>query len=82
MHALWFLVPIFMGICQPVIWQMTLRLAKTAGDMPAAALLHLVGAVAGGMFMLAGLRGGSGEWASTPWWFKIRGTRQSIYFKI
>ncbi len=68
MNAIWFLVPIFMGLCQPVIWQMTLKLANTAGDMPAAALLHLVGALAGGVFMMAGLRGGTGDWSATPWW--------------
>jgi bacterial/archaeal transporter family-2 protein len=69
----WLLVPVVMGICQPVIWQMTLRLAKTVGDMPAAALLHLVGGAAGGLFILMGLRGGDGEWSSLPWWAWLGG---------
>ena len=67
-HWSWVLVPVVIGLCQPVIWQMTLRLAKTAGDMPAAAMMHLVGAVAGGVFVIAGLQGGDANWHKLPWW--------------
>ena len=71
--ALWFLIPIFLGLCQPFILQMTLRLAKVLGDMPAAVALHLVGTLMGGLFMLFGLRGGNGDWNSIPWWAWLGG---------
>ena len=67
-HWGWFLVPVAVGLCQPVIWQMTLQLAKRAGDMPASVLMHLVGALAGGLLVLAGMGGGDAEWESLPWW--------------
>ena len=70
---LWFLVPILLGLCQPFILQMTLRLAKVLGDMPAAAALHLVGTLTGGVFILLGLRGGNGDWSSIPWWAWLGG---------
>ena len=72
-HIIWFLIPIFLGLCQPFILQMTIRLAKAAGDMPAAAILHLVGALTGGVFMLLGLRGGDGNWGELPWWAWLGG---------
>ena len=73
MHWGWFVVPIAIGVCQPMIWQMTLRLAKAFGEMPASAILHLIGAVAGAVFVLAGLRGGDGEISAVPWWAWLGG---------
>ncbi len=73
MSILWFLVPVFMGLCQPILWQMTLRLASVAGNMPAAVILHAVGTVAGGLFMAAGLRGGNNQWNTLPWWAWLGG---------
>ena len=72
-HWIWFLAPILIGMVQPIIWQMTIRLAKTAGDMPAAAILHLIGALVGGAFMISGLRGGNGLWDQVPWWAWLGG---------
>ena len=67
-HWGWLLVPVVVGFAQPVIWQMTLQLAKRVGDMPASVLLHLVGTLAGAVLVLGGLRGGDGQWNSIPWW--------------
>ena len=55
----WLALPIAIGLCQPIIWQMTLRLAKVFGDMPASAILHIIGGLTGLIFILLGLRGGS-----------------------
>ena len=71
--VLWFTIPILLGLCQPIILQMTLRLAKVMGDMPAAAALHLVGTIMGGFLILFGLRGGTGEWETIPWWAWLGG---------
>ena len=70
---IWFLIPIFLGLCQPFILQMTLRLAKVMGEMPAAMTLHLVGALMGLIFMFFGLRGGDGQWETLPWWAWLGG---------
>ena len=70
---IWFLIPIFLGLCQPFILQMTLRLAKVMGDMPAAMSLHLVGTLMGLLLMLCGLRGGNGQWSTLPWWAWLGG---------
>ena len=70
---IWFLIPIFLGLCQPFILQMTLRLAKVMGDMQAAVSLHLVGTITGGLFILLGLKGGDGQWNSLPWWAWLGG---------
>ena len=67
-NLIWVLAPIGIGLCQPIIWQMTLRLTKAAGDMPAAAILHAIGALMGGVFVLLGLKGGDGQWGNIPWW--------------
>ena len=64
----WFIFPVIIGALQPFIIQMTLQLARVMGDMPASAVLHLVGALAGGIFILGGIRGGSQAWGSIPWW--------------
>ena len=64
----WFAFPILIGALQPFIIQMTLQLAKVMGDMPASAVLHLVGALAGLLFIGAGLRGGNQAWDTIPWW--------------
>jgi len=72
-YIIWFIIPIFLGVCQPFILQMTLRLAKVMGDMPAATALHLVGTVMGGLFILIGLRGGNGQWSTLPWWAWLGG---------
>ena len=64
----WFLIPISVGLMQPVIWQMTLQLSKRVGDMPASVILHFIGAMAGAILVWGGLRGGNGEWVNIPWW--------------
>lgn len=69
----WFAIAVFIGLLQPVIIQMTLNLASVMGDMPASTVLHFVGAIAGTVFVVCGLRGGTGEWASLPWWAWLGG---------
>lgn len=64
----WFIIPVVIGLCQPLIIQMTIQLARVMGDMPASAVLHFVGAFTGAIFVLLGLRGGDSEWSTLPWW--------------
>ena len=64
----WIAIPIIIGLIQPVIWQMTIRLAKVFGDMPASVILHLIGTLAGALLIAMGLRGGNGQIESIPWW--------------
>jgi transporter family-2 protein len=72
--TVWLLAPIAAGLAQPIIWQMNNRVARALGDTEAAALLHLVGAVAGLGWMAVGLRGGgSGGLATIPWWAWLGG---------
>lgn len=70
----WWLVPVVVGLMQPVLWQMNLRLAKGSGDMEAAVLLHLVGTVVGLGWVGMGLRQqGFGQLGSIPWWAFLGG---------
>ena len=72
-HIIWFIIPIFLGICQPIILQMTIRLSKVMGELPAATALHLVGTAMGAVLMVGGLRGGNGQWQTLPWWAWLGG---------
>lgn len=74
MRALWFLVPAVFGALQPVIIQMNLSVARFAGVVEAAVLLHIVGAVFGLGIWGLGLRGvGFGAIAAAPWWAFLGG---------
>ncbi len=66
----WILIPLLVGLSQPVLWQMNLRVAQTTGYMEAAVLLHVVGAAAGFGFVFAGMRGDGGlvGMQQVPWW--------------
>ena len=68
----WLLAPILVGLSQPVLWQMNVRVSDRSGEMEAAVVLHVVGAVAGAAIALAGLRG-AGGWVgladAPPWAF-------------
>lgn len=69
------LVPVVVGLIQPVLWQMNVTVARRSGDMEAAVLLHIVGAIAGLGMVLAGLRGAGGlsGLLSAPWWAWLAG---------
>ena len=56
--VLWLVVPIIVGLSQPLIWQMNLRVARHTGNMESAVILHIIGAVFGLSLALGGLRGG------------------------
>jgi transporter family-2 protein len=72
--ALWLVVPVGVGLCQPIIWQMNLRLARHTGDMESAVILHIVGAVFGLSLAAGGLRGSwSGGLSAVPWWAWLAG---------
>lgn len=73
-HA-WPLIPLFAGFCQPLIWAMTLRLTRHTGALEASAILHVVGALAGGLLLLVGLRGAPGLTGAggAPWWAFLGG---------
>lgn len=71
---LWLAVPLGVGLCQPIIWQMNLRIAAHTGSMESAVILHIVGTVFGVSLAVGGLRG---EWAgglaAIPWWAWLAG---------
>lgn len=71
----WPLFPVFAGLCQPFIWGATLRLSRHTGAMEASAILHLVGAVAGALWLVVGLRGSPGLAGAggAPWWAFLGG---------
>ena len=74
MHPTWLLIPLLVGVAQPVVWQMNVRLAKATGEMESAVLLHVVGTVVGLGWMSVGLRQqGFGETLSAPWWALLGG---------
>jgi len=74
MHPTWLLVPLLVGLAQPVIWQMNVRLARATGEMESAVLLHVVGTVVGLGWMSVGLRqSGFGGTFSAPWWVLLGG---------
>lgn len=66
---LWFAIPVAVGLCQPIIWQMNVAVAQRTGVMESAVLLHVIGAIAGVAWIAAGLRGsgGGGLMAIPPW---------------
>lgn len=72
--ALWLVVPLVVGLSQPIIWQMNIRLARHTGDMESAVILHIVGTVFGMSLILGGMRGSwEGGLAAVPWWAWIAG---------
>lgn len=72
---LWLLAPVIAGMAQPVIWAMNLRVARDSGAMEASMVLHLVGGLAGGALLAAGLAGkpGLGGLTAVPWWAFLAG---------
>lgn len=72
----WFVVlPVLVGLAQPVIWEMNVRASKVIGEMEAAVLLHVVGAVVGVGWVLGGLRGQASfsGLGAVPWWAWLAG---------
>jgi len=74
MTSAWWTVPLIVGLTQPILWLMNLRLAKESGDMEAAVLLHVVGTLVGLAWIGIGLKGqGFGNLGSVPWWAWLGG---------
>lgn len=74
MNPLWLLVPILIGLGQPVLMQMSVRLSKATGEMESAVILHIVGALIGVFWLGVGLRGaGFSEMGVAPWWAYLAG---------
>jgi transporter family-2 protein len=74
MRFLYWLAPVVVGILQPVIWGMNLRVDKASGPIEAATVLHVVGVFAGLAWFAVGVRGaGFGQLASVPWWAWLGG---------
>ena len=72
--VLWLSIPIIVGLSQPLIWQMNLRMARHTGNMESAVILHIVGAVFGLSLAMGGLRGGwEGGLSAVPWWAWLAG---------
>ncbi len=69
---LWLLAPILVGLSNPVLWQMNVRMSDRSGEMEAAVVLHVVGALAGAAIVTLGLKGTvgwSGVASAPPWAF-------------
>ena len=74
MTSAWWTVPVIVGLMQPILWLMNLRLAKDSGDMEAAVLLHVVGTLVGLAWIGVGLKGqGFGNLSAVPWWAWLGG---------
>lgn len=74
MNLAWLLIPLVVGLAQPIIWQMNVRFSAHTGAMEAALALHLVGSVVGLGWLMAGLRGtGEGGLGAVPWWAWLAG---------
>lgn len=66
---IWFIVPVVVGLCQPVIWQMNMEVMKRSGMMEASTILHAVGTTVGMLWLLGGLRApGPFTLGAVPWW--------------
>jgi len=74
MNPLWLVIPILVGLSQPLIMQMCVRVSRATGDMESAVILHLVGTLVGLGWMGLGLRqaGFSGV-GNIPWWAFLGG---------
>ena len=73
-NVTWLLIPLLVGLAQPVIWQMNVRLAAVTGEMESAVLLHVVGTAVGLGWMSVGLRqAGFAGTLSAPWWALLGG---------
>ena len=74
MRVLWLLTPILVGLVQPILWQMNLRVARTTGVVEAAVVLHVVGVAVGLGWWLGGVRGaGWSGLSAVPWWAWLAG---------
>ncbi len=74
MNPLWFAIPIVMGICHPIVLQMSVRVSKDTGDMESAVILHVIGAIIGLGWVGIGVRGaGFSGMGSVPWWAFLAG---------
>lgn len=68
----WMLVPLVVGLSQPLLWGMNEKVKQHTGAMEAATVLHVVGALVGGLLVVLGLRGPggfSGLRDAPPWAF-------------
>lgn len=74
-NAIWFVLPLLVGLVQPVIWRLNVAMARGTGDMEAAAILHGVGLIVGLGWVGLGLRGSPGlaGLAQVPWWAWLGG---------
>jgi bacterial/archaeal transporter family-2 protein len=74
MNPLWLIVPILIGLAQPVIMQMSVRVSRVTGEMESAVILHAVGAIIGLLWMGLGIRGvGFSVMNAVPWWAYLAG---------
>ena len=71
----WVLIPVLVGLSQPILWAMNDRVAKGSGQMEAAVLLHVVGALFGLALVFIGLKGAQGLAGvlQVPWWAWLAG---------
>jgi transporter family-2 protein len=74
MNPLWLIIPIGVGLAQPAIMQMCVRVSRATGDMESAVILHIVGTLVGLGWMGVGLReGGFSGMGNAPWWAFLGG---------
>lgn len=74
MNPIWLIIPVLVGLAQPVVMQMCVRVSRATGDMESAVILHVIGAVVGIAWLGAGLRGGGfSGMQSIPWWAFLGG---------
>ena len=69
-HSTYLLLPLLVGLSQPVIWQMNVRASKIVGEMESAVILHVVGSLVGIAWVFGGARGDASfaAMAQIPWW--------------
>ncbi len=74
-QLVWLVIPLLVGLSQPVLWGMNDRMARDSGQMEAAAVLHIIGAVFGFVLVFVGLKGAGGiaGLARVPWWAWLAG---------
>ena len=74
MNPLWFGVPFLIGAMTPVVLQMSTQMARRIGVMESAVVLHIVGTLAGLVWLAVGLRGaGFDRLPDVPWWAWLGG---------
>jgi transporter family-2 protein len=74
MNPLWLIIPVLIGLAQPVLMQMCVLVSRDTGDMESAVILHVVGTLVGLGWLGMGLRGGGfSGMGNIPWWAFLGG---------